>query len=346
MVTDSYVIRTDWWIPGRLLGCRDSAGRRPTDGGPRKGTSWRDRNQDLGSGRGGNGRSWDNSRGAQREQASTSGQDRYSRGPRYPRSPGTSTETDPWGAPPEDEWGVQEQRRGWPGDRVERSSRGLDDWQRGSERRRNRDGMGGSRDWSPERRDRSPPLGNGWDQKGSRDWSPQRRDRSPPEGNGWDEKGSSDSGDDEVGRLRVAELLIGEAVYGTNPVLAALSAGRRQLNILYVQEGTCPASKGSEFNSHPSLIMSHFFFTSLPPLLTLLSVFLLHPPLHPFPILLPHPPLLSSSPPLLPIILSLTAYPSSPFFLPPSSPSSLPYCYGYCRSSILFLREDLVFCTH
>eukprot|EP00884_Botryococcus_braunii_P015328 jgi/Botrbrau1/2479/Bobra.0226s0037.1 len=72
--------------------------------------------------------------------------------------------------------------------------------------------------------------------EGSGEWSPEgrgagrmlrERRRGPPEG----------IREDSEGQLGISQLLIGEAVYGTNPVLAALSAGRRQLNLLYIQEG-------------------------------------------------------------------------------------------------------------
>jgi hypothetical protein len=62
--------------------------------------------------------------------------------------------------------------------------------------------------------------------EGEGQYSASAADRESDGGEGWQEL-----------PLRPKEMLIGEAVYGTNPVLAALLAGRRRMYALYVQEG-------------------------------------------------------------------------------------------------------------
>jgi len=41
------------------------------------------------------------------------------------------------------------------------------------------------------------------------------------------------------GAGRLFDALQGEALYGVNPVLGALEAGRRRVHVLYVQDGAC-----------------------------------------------------------------------------------------------------------
>ena len=108
-----------------------------------------------------------------------------------------------------------------PGSR-ERGGAGVPGDERGGGRRQGRDG-----NW---RQDRGDAAGARYERRGELD-----RERSvsrrPMAGNGGGGAG------------RLFEALRGEALYGVNPVVGALEAGRRRVFTLYVQEGVPTAAR-------------------------------------------------------------------------------------------------------
>lgn len=115
---------------------------------------------------------------------------------------------------------------------------------------------GGDRSWD---RGRANPDTHPWDDGGVHArggggggaWRA-ARERGPgpgpnpgygPRSQGWERDGGGArpmAGNGGGGAGRLFDALRGEALYGVNPVLGALEAGRRDVHVLYVQDGASP----------------------------------------------------------------------------------------------------------
>ncbi len=145
-------------------------------------------------------------------------------------------------------------------------------WDRGSSRGQERGGnrQGSLNNWDREgaqrwpSRDRSSASSQGSGRGGAQRW--QRRDGPPANGQAsgregmqrWQSRdGPSANGLESSSGRALRDGLQGEAVYGVNPVLGALQAMRREVHVLYVQEGGPPESLRAQLLCLPWLVFLH-----------------------------------------------------------------------------------------